>query len=486
MRMNHPPAHAPAEPARETPGGERTPAGAEHADADRGARRAAAPPRVLSAAGVASLQRSVGNRAVARLFQAQRSPTGEPGRVTFSQSVRPGGEAPGQPRGPGKFYKGDTLVITATAAGGGSLADFTSRLDLQAAAAFSVIEAGDATRLRWELTATRVGAHSGVARVVSLAGGDARASLPLTMTVVADLQDFQAACAQAQAAIGVRYDGAIGRLNQAAQAYDIAFKRQDAALSEVSAQEKMIEDLAWGAFLAALGGGAGGAAGAFLKARKYAPKDTMPEGAIIDAGKDLVKFAVRSADKLRGGSKPATAGDSTAQPGDPARGGKAGGKAAGAEPFQWLTGFAGDLLREKALMQATLVGLIADSRQARDANTMADLDEDPVAIVNSDKQLVALANELSADSKTYLAKLWHTWLERYAYVVQEHIWGGRDDDITERYVVKDNVGRKIRKKIDAAAAECGESGDAWLATYAPKARAEAEAEAAKKNATEGR
>jgi hypothetical protein len=75
-------------------------------------------------------------------------------------------------------------------------------------------------------------------------------------------------------------------LSDVSIAYGDAFEAHNKVLNDISATVKIADDLLLGAALAFLGGGVGGVVGGVMKAA--AASDFM-----IDAGKDLAKFAVR-------------------------------------------------------------------------------------------------------------------------------------------------------------------------------------------------
>jgi hypothetical protein len=380
-----------------------------------------------------------------------------------------------------KLFKGDTVLLTI---------DFAGDVEQGGHGGISIQESGDGivSGAKWKtasvyelsVTFTKVGSKS-----IDMTAGSPAETRKETFDVVADLADFQAACSEALAAVGSRYDAAIGTLNLAAVAYNTAYKKQEAALKDADAEEKLVEDLLWGAIFAAAGGFAGGAVGgklkdAFAKARKGgADISSGAEGGLTDTAKDLTKFLVRSSDKIKGaisggikgGGGPSTKGDSTADP----TAHKSDKKPADDDPFTFLTAHAGNLLKEKAKLQDNLRKVISDARTARDANAKADFDGDPLQIVEAGTDLVAIANDMSTDYKHYLASLWRSWLENFGYVVGNRYDNEYGEDI---YYPKYNVGRKLKKKVMSAAAECDQDGEVWLRTYTPKALEKAQADAA--------
>ncbi len=368
------------------------------------------------------------------------------------------------------MWKGDTIVVRADVQG---VSGTDVEVDKLEPAGLVASETADATGVTFVLKATKVGEAQPLD--LTLWHGYTSRSHHMTVDVVGDLADFQLACTQAIALIGSRYDMAAAGLNGAANAYKRAYDHQTAALDDVSAAEKLTEDLMWAAFFAVVGGAAGGAASGKLKdlfgAARKAGGDisNVTEGFLTDAAKDLTKFSVRSLNKLRGGASPETSGDSMAPPerGKPERP-KGERKASGDDPFTFLTSIAAGLLGEKGTLEQTLAELIGAAREARDDAVEFEMTEDPVGIVEGDLALVEMAEELSTDWTDHLRELWHTWLGNYARKIverytppQPHLGQGERIDLT----LTSGISGKLRDRINEAAHRCGESGDDWIATY---------------------
>jgi hypothetical protein len=460
---------------------------------------------------VVALQRTHGNAHVARMLQpaavrrqprpappakkapAHKAPTAESvetfqPKVTFSAQVVPGAQAPGAKRGEVNhghqtehtIYKGDTLIVRAKF---GKMTESERALvesrmvrKVDGQSGWQVSEYWESNETKaWRFRPTQVGY---TVMQVGVIGFDDWLVEMRTATVVADLQDFSMACTQALADVLARFSAASASLNKAAKVYHEAYLDQESALKEADASERLVDDLLWGAFFAAVGGFAGGTAGGFIKQYRDKIKDKSAIGeGLTDAAKDLAKFATRSMDKLRGtpGARPVTSGDSTAPPDRPIASGKGKWAAAGTHPFEFLTNLAGLLDEEQGQTAGKLRDLIGQARVARDANSMAEFDQDPVELVNRDEALAGLTKNLSAAKTDYLRSLWHTWLENYAYAVvtqQVTIKGDKIRDTRAKY----QISRKLKKQITRAAAQCGEDGDDWIALYAPKAKAKANAE----------
>lgn len=438
---------------------------------------------------ILALQRSAGNAAVSRLLQAplgvHRGPPGPAPAApaptdkkvdiaSFGFKITPGGQARSEgkpdvrPIEPDKtkVFKGDTVTFTIGFDGPASdhragYATVTSGDGIQAQEGTWISE----SRFQWSVVFSKVGTKK-----VEVQGSGT--TFTENFTVVADVVDFIAACVEAQAKVLERFAGAAEKLGKIGVEYNKAFAQQEADLKDVAEGEKMVEDLIWGAFFAAAGGAAGGAVGGWIKKAKdgaFAKDDWL-----IDTGKDLAKFAVRSGDKLRG-SSPTTSGDSTApSTADP---GKARGdrKAAGKDPFEFVSGLSSDVGAEGRKAHGKLAELISGARTARDANSKADFDQDPVGVVTGGVDLTEI-DGLTADKKAFLKQLWRSWLGRYAWKMQYGGGGGPPS-------ARDQVTDKIRKKIKKAADECGENVDTWIAEFGlpAKLKAEAEADAAYEN-----
>jgi len=395
------------------------------------------------------------------------APAASPRIDHFWMRVVQGGQAPGVARQldvDNRLYKGDKARIQARfaePAGEGSV----SLSSIIGGDGVAVESEGwvNARAYEWLVGFSKVGSHS----VEVQAGDDAEGIYRESFTIVADLQDFAMACTEAHAKLNERYARATAQINRAATAFHQAYLEQEADLKDVEAGEKMVADLVFGAIFAASGGAAGGAIGGWLKKihdGAYAKADWL-----IDTGKDTGKFVVRSLDRLRGGSgKPSTTGDSTAttsaEIGRP-RGER---KASGKDPQEFLTDLSADLGDEGGQLYGTLGLLIAAARQARDANSKADFEDDPVAVVNGGTELEKITAELQTDKKLYLKQLWGAWLSAYAWNYEPTSGN-----------VESNVGRKLRQKIAKAAGACGETVDAWVSEFGLPSHLKAEEEAAK-------
>jgi hypothetical protein len=133
---------------------------------------------------------------------------------------------------------------------------------------------------------------------------------------------------------------------------------------------------------------------------------------VIDLAKDTAKFEIRSFDRLRTApkSKPSGSGSSsTAEVTNPIRTGGGKYQPAGENPQDFLTTLSSRVAAEGDVAQGLLTQLIEAARTARDANSKADFDEDPVEVVSRGQMLDHLIQGLITDKKLYLAQLWKAW-----------------------------------------------------------------------------
>jgi hypothetical protein len=282
--------------------------------------------------------------------------------------------------------------------------------------------------------------------------------------VVADLQDFMLAVSGAQAELIGKFAAATAKLNTAAGAFRRAQETQQKALSAVAGAEKMGDDLLWGALFAVLGGLAGGAAGSSLKStlQTMEPKiDAVAIDGLTDSGKDFVKFSIRSLDKLRGAGT-STKGDSTSSSVRPEAEAHGKEKASGKSPFDFLTNCAAVIESDKVVVQGRLAEMIAAAREARNANSIVDFDEDPMAIATKRSEVDQISSELGAGEAYYAKGLWESWLKNYGYEVASG-WANAYSDNPHPLSQRQ---QPIRDAICVAAGG-REAGHAWVVAYAP-------------------
>ncbi len=403
-------------------------------------RRVAALPSTLTPRDGEALQRTVGNQNVTNLIQAQpnhkkstaqhaaKKPAYRPDAV-FSVQVIPGSEGPGIKREASgihhKIFKGDTIVIRAkfkrlTTEQKESFAAHTTKTvvsgtDEEPELAWQPnINWESNTVHAWKFTASKVGDY---VLQVGFNGPNVSQYEVRNVTVVSDVQDFALACTEAQSTLSGKFHRATRILNEAATAFRQAYAEQETLLSEEAARTKMEEEIVFGVLFAAAGGYAGGALATNLKGLRSLTKvDLKGEAqqllseAVIDSAKDTAKFAVRSLDKLRGGSKSKGSGASPSPDvSDPIRMGGGKYQPAGEHPQDFLTNLSSRVAAEGEAAQAVLTNLIHDARTARDANSKVDFDEDPNEVVNRGRMLDQLSNGLVTDKKVYLARLWKAW-----------------------------------------------------------------------------
>ena len=421
---------------------------------------------------VIALQRIAGNEAVGRLLSDPGRQTARPlmrapkeaepagGVLTqnpqvgmWSVHVEPGGQGAGIPRidattGKSKVFPGDKAIIKAQFVKlEKSDHDYIGHSVVSSADVNVKDRWADARTLEWQVGFSKVGAKE---VSIDVSQDEPIDSYTEEFQVVADLADFTLACVEAQSTLRGKFDRASRHVNEAASAFRKAYAEQQDDLDVVLAHQKMIDDLIFGAVFAAAGGFVGGALGGWLKGVKdgaFKSSDWL-----IDTAKDTVKFGVRSTDRLRGGGGVAVQGDSHS-PGrtDPEKP-RGQYKAAGKDPLDFLADLSARIAGEGEEAQATLTKLISDAREARNASSKADFDEDPVAIVSKDLQLESIVSDLPIDKSLYLKGLWKTWLETYA-------WRTYETGVLLTLPA-------VKAKIDKAAKQLGESADDWFAKWA--------------------
>jgi len=456
-----------------------------------------------------AVQRLAGNRAAGTLFG--NSPTRHasntvgglvvqrraavPKLVGWLSRVTKGGQGAGLDRILGaanqKVFVGDKMRVSAEFAAPVHDGDWGGGVQLSAPGGDVTLVERQGKQVSWDITFLKVGHQRASFNLTDQAG----APIPggthdEDFGVVADLADFIMAVQQAQSELIGKFAAAQSKLSTAANAFRVAKADQDAALKDVGAQEKLAEDLVLGALFAAVGGFAGGAVGGVLTGSKAAEagpvakalaqwKDSAPvfQGGMSDLAKDTVKFVTRSGQRLfqSGSGRLSTAGDSTA-PTDPTQQPGGSRSASGEDPLEFLTTMSARIEGDKATVQSKLSQLIADARQARNANSKADFDEDPMEFVSKPSDVDTVGSGLNTEKTTYLKGLWRTWLGTYGYAaIFTHTRYG------DKFTAQGNVGSKLRKAIKKAAAQCGEDGDQWIRDFSEAARAGAEAEAEAKN-----
>jgi hypothetical protein len=432
----------------------------------------------LSPEAVLALQGAAGNGAVGRMLMdpgrqatpaLQRQPTPEgtaggapakdPEVGAWVVRVEPGGQGAGIDRidpagGTTRVFPGDKAIIRAQFQ---KLATSDHEYVGHSVVTASDVDVkdrwADAKTREWQVGFTKVGTRK---VQIELFGDAPIDSYTEEFRVVSDLADFTLACVEAQSRLRGKFDHATRHINQAASAFRKAFAEQQEDLDAALAHQKMVADLVIGAIFAAAGGFVGGALGGWLK--NYKDAAYKSDDWLIDTAKDTVKFGVRSVDKLiRGGPSPAVQGDSTA-PGrtdpDKPRGMY---KASGKDPLDFLADLGARVAGEGEEAQAALTEVITKAREARSTSSKAEFDEDPVAIVSKALQLELIIGDLPTDKKYYVKGLWKTWLETYA-------WRAYETGVL-------NTLPAIRRKIDKAAKELGESADEWFVKWADPAGA---------------
>lgn len=437
-------------------------------------------PTNLQRSTLVQLQHLYGNAQLQRILQSkviQRDFLTRDG-TKWRVEVINGGEGQGIQRDPenGKIFKGDTLIIYAWGFSFNGKTDTQGFAFLTDSHSLGTPQVTHNERyIKWQIPVLKVGLSNTESRI--LLEGQEAITYKKQFYAVADLEDFTLACVNALGLIVSKFSTAFENLNNAAKAYREAYIDQESALEDAHAEERMVGDLLFGAALAASGGMAGGTVGGILKGKEFIKNRGVIGEGITDSVKDLVKFSVRSTPKLLGShSSPSVKGDSIAPPNnDPIGSSHGDNSPAGQDPYAFFSGLASQIYHEEAIASELLRNLINQARTARDANSQADFDEDPEDLVNRDEVLKALINDLKTEKKDYLRSLWHTWLENYAYVLEQATIMEADTG----YAIHRNMGwfNKLKKHINRAATQCGENGDEWIKVYAPKALEKAKQQA---------
>jgi hypothetical protein len=195
------------------------------------------------------------------------------------------------------------------------------------------------------------------------------------------------------------YLSSAAKLDSAAQAYDDALAAHRATLKSVSDAQRLATDILVGLFFAGLGGAAGGAVGIAVGKRLGEQLNrTTKGGALIDASKDVTKFAARAAHQY-GMLLP-----------DPL---------AGVSPLGGsgveLARSVGKRLKEEGA--ALLLELEKLDDLVRDTNCKTDdivMEGDPTMSLASDPFL-KLLGDINADQQTFAKVIWGEWLNQFAY-----------------------------------------------------------------------
>jgi hypothetical protein len=113
-------------------------------------------------------------------------------------------------------------------------------------------------------------------------------------------------------------------------------------------------------------------------------------------------------------------------------------------------------------VQDKLAEMIAAARQARNANSIVDFDEDPMSVVEKPSEVDKISSELGADEAYYARGLWKVWLENYGSEVASG-WANAYSDNPHP------LSQRTQPIRDAICAAAGgqEAGHAWVVAYAP-------------------
>jgi hypothetical protein len=159
------------------------------------------------------------------------------------------------------------------------------------------------------------------------------------------------------------------------------------------------------------------------------------------------------------------------------------------DPVAFLNDF------EKGLDHGTVLTISALQRLSDTVGRQRDkgknwFDLDPLQLVENDQVLKGLG-ELEVTKGAYLREFWKAWLENYAFTLTR----GPDsvkEDIGDgvllahmSWSVYSQISR-VKEQIDKAAAQAQETGDAWIARFAPEIAARLQAEAKRRSEAERR
>ena len=411
-------------PSSANTGGERVSSAEPEHTAALGARAGDGSAAVTYADRILALQRTAGNAAVGRFLSAEGTrrpparrtllrapPTTAAPTATVTTTVERGALSPDIKRTSTEVLKEDLLVVKAKVKGLKTPSDSVVALALSPG---MTIESGgwEGTTYVWKIRASSIGTFP---LVISMVGGVNEAETTM-VTVRSDAADQLRAIVEAQAILTRRFAEADKRLAEGGKQFAAAFKRHDTELKNVEAGEKLDTEMMWGVVFAALGGFAGGMAGALAKRSLdvFGGKDfskTIPGEGFTDLGKDTVKYAVRSLSK----SAPSVTGDSTAPgtgtlPSLP----KSERKPVKPEPLTFYLDLKAALEAEKIEAFSHLEVVIATLRTLAARSSTVLFDEDPaVWAKKADVLIDTIAKQLETSELKFYEALWAAWFKAY-------------------------------------------------------------------------
>ncbi|MCC6999317.1 MAG: DUF4157 domain-containing protein [Deltaproteobacteria bacterium] len=411
--------------------------------------------------------------------------------VVWGTDIRPGNTGAGRDReltgGVSKIYRNDTIVLSA------ELSHVTEPQRILTQNSVTTVTSGHGSppvsegswqgnTIQWEIKAAQPGPLD-LDIDINVPGMASPLNYQTSFRVVMDLTDLLATVQTAHLLIDQKWHQGAQKLEAASTAFETALKEHRAAIKDASAAGELVGELLMGVFFAALGGAAGGAVGNIIKGKLgKAVADSASGGAYTDAGKDVAKFATRALSRLSGGSGSDGAGATSETPGGTAGAASGGGESgAGQDPVMWARGISSKLHGEAAKMLGKLAAVTDAARNADRMTEFEDFEGDPVAAIQADETVTALA-DVSTNKTDYSRELWHEWLRKYAHSVTKTHYGGREGGST-RASVANHVNGKLRDHINAAAQQCGESGDDWIRVYGGVSERKAQDEANEYNRT---
>lgn len=357
-------------------------------------------------------------------------------------------------------------------------------------------QAGDATvakprwssadTVEWEITATTPGKRL-LSFLVAAPDGTHEQRHEVDLTVAADARVFKDRCSSAESVLNAKHAAGRKWFMDCFHAYKTGYEAQSAALEAQRNAEKLAAQLLFGVMFAVAGGAVGGAvaqmesvtsAAAVLKTEF----NGMAAGAFTDAAKDLGKYVARIPATLGGpGKVPGGGAGGSVDPAAAGVGGKGAGAVAALDPLDWMTTIDGKIAGERAAIGQ----VIADAHLKADRVAVTqpgyEFDWDPVEVVMEGATIAGRPIDDLGPVPTalqYERACWEVWLANYGYKL---VYYPSDVPFGAGYGVEENVGGKLRDRIDEVAKKFGESGDDWISRYGAPSRAKAEAEKAKRD-----
>lgn len=203
------------------------------------------------------------------------------------------------------------------------------------------------------------------------------------------------------------YNIAANKLDEIASAYDKALEEHKSALKTVKEKNSLLDAVLAGLFFAGLGGAVGGAVGNWLKSSMTkALADSGAGGALIDATKDVYKFAARIKPLLDSKSQAKEVAGLSVLSGN------------GSELVKQLSA---RIRNEQNKLLDVLIDLDHQVKNAAGKSPQIRLEGDPEESLDKDAFLKMLESAPAADKKGFAKVIWAAWVNEYAYKVKT--WG---------------------------------------------------------------